>query len=227
MSGPTLPAMSMATKTNSVSVDEWMLWATAAGVAVTLILGIFSITFALLANGKAKRANAHADAANDIAKDANDIAKSARDDARAAATDARWSEALLALAPFINIDAVHDDMRPLFNRLRPALQMLLDRLRWDGFDQWVQAEMQQGLALMRELGEKPEPVTVNESLEAHRLAHAWAGAFNLNLRKFWLDGRDDAGLATLTRIAKERRDVVYQRNGWQEDEVPFKPLDQE
>ena len=82
--------MQTAKSSSGIKVDEWMLWVAAAGVGLTFVLGLFSIMFALLANGKAKRAN-------EIAGKANDIAKGAREDARAASTDARWAEALLLL----------------------------------------------------------------------------------------------------------------------------------
>ena len=128
-------------------------------------------------------------------------------------------------APFINIDAVRDDVRPLFNRLRPALQMLVDRLRWDGFGAWAEAEMKHGLALMREISEQPPPVTIDQDLRVHHFARSWAGIFTQNLRKLWLDGHDDEASARLTQIAKQHRDAVYERNGWPEEESPYRPLD--
>lgn len=137
----------------TTNVEEWMLWATAMGVGVTFLIGLASIWVAVLANGKAKRANA-------LAGTANSIAESARQDARRAALDACWAEALSALAPFHNVDLRRDDVRPLLNRLRPALHTLVDGLRSDDFAAWIHAEMLCGLALLRAANSGDPPVGI-------------------------------------------------------------------
>ncbi|GIM65113.1 hypothetical protein Pve01_85130 [Planomonospora venezuelensis] len=211
----------MGTATNTVSttkVDEWMLWATAVGVGVTFLIGLGSICVAVLANGKAKRANA-------LASTANTIAEAAREDARRAALDSRWAEALAAVAPFHNVDLRHDDVRPLLNRLRPALQMLVDGLRSDDFAAWVHAEMLYGLALLRAANTGAPPVGVEETLGQYGPVYAWAGAFTDNLRNLWRNGYNGPALIALAKVATERRSSVYERHGWPEEESPYTPLD--
>ena len=211
--------MGMAKNTASTTnVDEWMLWATGVGVGVTFLIGLASIWVAVLANGKAKRANA-------LAGTANSIAEAAREDARLAALDSRWAEALSALAPFHNVDLQHDDVRPLLNQLRPALQMLVDGLRSDDFAAWIHVERLHGLALLRAANTGAPPTGVDETLDRYGPVYAWAGAFTDNLRNLWRNGYNGPALTALTKVATDRRSAVYKRHSWPEEQSPYAPLD--
>lgn len=78
-------------------------------------------------------------------------------------------------------------MAPLLTAIRTRATLLIDRLEWERFDEWVATEMRLGVLLMREAMERGQAagtMTADQVLEIDKQLHTWVAAFTNNLRLF-------------------------------------------
>ena len=209
--GPTWTDVTMAGMTAlSVGVAIW---------AVVVAKG--SKDQAAAAVAAAREANTFADDANRLASESNQIAREAARDARAAPTDVAWDELLAAVAALQTLDVASSSSpephRPLLTAVRTRATLLVDRLDWDGFDEWLAREVRYGVMLMHEaavVGQRSEPLTVDSVLEISHDFHLWVAAFTQNLRRFRKIGPDADALAKLTDLVVSGTAKLAARNAW-------------
>ncbi|MGB3762303.1 MAG: hypothetical protein WA966_03705, partial [Ornithinimicrobium sp.] len=134
---------------------------------VSIVAAAISIAVARGARDEANRANLLSTAANSIARDANKlaedsnlvakdavetvaqsnrmyseanaIARAAADTARNVPIEVAWDEALVAIAALQTANPADpkEQVGPLLTALRTRIFLLIDRLDWDGFGDWI------------------------------------------------------------------------------------------
>lgn len=203
--------------------------------ALSVIVAVIAVAIAIAANkeassatNQARKANKLAREANEISVDSNRIAQEASTYAKGVATDLAWDEAMTAVAAIQTFDAAgHEPLGDRMVLIRTRLMLLIDRLGWDGFDNWIARELQcinilardasyQGVAAGAARRDPEVALRLNEDLLT------WVAGLTVNLRLFRKTGPDQRALALLTEQARNMARSVAERNGWEAppDEVP-------
>ncbi|GAB3434734.1 hypothetical protein GCM10027517_03120 [Phycicoccus ginsengisoli] len=209
------------------------------GDGVMALLTAASVVVAALALGHARRATSAAGKAaleaaeanriakesNKIAVDSNGIAARAAQDARDAPVAVAWDELVAALAAVQAFDAASNevDVGPYLTALRTRATLLVDRVPWDHFDEWLAAEQVAGVMLMRDAAERGNevrvrrrgnPLSPEEALALNEHFHLWAAAYTKNLRLARKTGPAGVPFGRLTEEAWKTIRGVCVRNGW-------------
>lgn len=193
-----------------IDADGALVLLTAALVLVTLLSVVVAVSAkksAKEAVKQAQAANAIAANANEISTESNQIAQEATTFAKGVATDLAWDEAVAAVAAIQAFDAAgHEPISDRMALIRIRLMLLIDRLDWDGFDNWIARELQCISILARDASAKGSAAgsarrdpDVALRLNANLLI--WVAKFTINLRIVRKTGRDERALAFLTKEA--------------------------
>ncbi len=183
---------------------------------VSLSAGVVSVVIAVLAWLAARKST--------------NIAERAQTYAEAQPTEAAWDSLLVAVAALQTFDPNGNERaRPLLTELRTRATLLIDRLQWPGFDQWIAAESQLGASLMGEALERGEArrrdkggLSTEDHVELGSQAWAWVSALFSNLRLLRREGFQPDKVERLRVLAVDTAMAVAERNGWEPppDKVP-------
>jgi len=174
----------------------------------------------------AKDAAGSAAEANRLSSESNDIARSAGDTARAAPVEVAWDEALVAVAALQSANPAdpRDQVGPLLTALRTRTFLLIDRLGWDGFGEWIAQEHRRGVLLMREVHETAAAaqqtgrrLTVEQTMDVNERFWKWVVAYTQNLRRLRMVGPEPETFGRLTAVARAEWKATCARNGWLEE----------
>lgn len=189
-------------------------------------------------NSIARDAAGSAAEANRISSESNSIAREAVDAARSAPIEVAWDEALVAVAALQSANPAHpkEQVGALLTALRTRTFLLIDRLGWDGFGEWIAQEQRRGVLLMREvhakaavLAQRTGRLTVDQTMDVNEEFWKWVVAYTQNLRRFRQVGPEPEMFGRLATIARTEWQGVCTRNGWPEEPeaVPgLVPLDE-
>ena len=207
--------------------------------AISVIVAIKAVAAANEANTKAatatqvaRESNTIARQANKLAEQSNTIAEKTAASAREAATDAAWDALLTSAAVLQTFDpatAPDGTAGPLLSEFRTRAMLLVDRLDWDGFGEWLAAEFQFGVLTMQEADERAQKagrtLSIDQILEFDANFHKWVAAVTQNIRFFRKRGLDADAVAALRNKAREHAETIAARNGWPPPPTSISGLD--
>lgn len=146
----------------------------------------------------------------------NRRASEALAESRKAATVALWSGAQEAVQRLIGFDPASEPIGERLQNLRIAIIALIEGLEgWDGFGEWLEAELALGATLGRQTMERAKPGdSVDERLKALDPYQRWAQVLGMNLRRFRAVGYDEAATLKLRDHAADQKKAICEANGW-------------